>query len=104
MLVLIAWRFGRAGITRRPLLALGFGWLACLPLSINSLRKAGLAFDIDRDARAQIERLPADKREQARASLAAQIGESILELEESDERRPALAQLQKELESDHGRL
>ncbi len=104
MLTAIAWRFSRAGISRRPLLALGFGWLACLPLSINCVRKAGLAFDMDGDARKQIEMIPAEKREQAKARLAAQIEEAMLELEDGDERRLALALVKGELEQGHGRL
>ena len=104
MLILIAWRFGRSGLPRRPLLALGFGWLACLPLSINSVRKAGLAFDIDSDARKQIESLAGAAKEQARAHLAAQLSEALLEFEESDERRQALILMKNELESGHGRV
>jgi len=104
MLVAIAWRFSRAGISRRPLAVLGFGWLACLPLSINCVRKAGLAFDIDGDARKQIELIPAEKREEARARLAAQIGEAMLELDDGDERRSALALVKSELEAGHERL
>jgi hypothetical protein len=104
MLAAIAWRFSRAGISRRPLVALGFGWLACLPLSINCVRKAGLSFDIDGDARMLIESLPAEKREQARTRLAAQIEEAMLELEQGDERRLALARVKGGLEADHERL
>jgi hypothetical protein len=104
MLAAIAWRFGRAGISRRPLVALGFGWLACLPLSINCVRKAGLSFDTDGDARTRIETIPAEKREQARARLAAQIEEAMLELEQGDERRLALARMKGGLEADHERL
>ena len=104
MLTAISWRFSRAGISRRPLVALGFGWLACLPLSINCVRKAGLTFDIDGDARQQIEMIPAEKREQAKARLAAQIDEAIVELDDGDERRPALALMRRELEEGHERL
>ena len=104
MLALIAWRFSRAGISRRPLVALGFGWLACLPLSINCVRKSGLTFDIDGDARKQIEMIPAEKRDQARVSLAAQIEEAMLELDDGDERRSALALLKGELEASHERI
>jgi len=104
MLTLIAWRFGRSGMPRRPLIALGFGWLACLPLSINSVRKAGLAFDIGSDASKQIESLSGNARERARADLAAQIGEAMVDLEEGDERRLALARMKGELEASDGRL
>jgi hypothetical protein len=104
LLLGIAWRFSRAGVSCRPLIALGFGWLACLPLSINSIRKAGLAFDIDSDSRKLIELIPAARRERARAELAAQIEEAMLELEDDDKRRSALALMKGELEADHGRL
>lgn len=104
MLILIAWRFGRSGLPRRPLVGLGFGWLACLPLSINSVRKAGLAFDLGSDARRQIESLSGDAKERARASLAAQLGEAMVELEDGDERRLALARMKGELEANDGRL
>ena len=104
MLTVIAWRFGRAGISRRPLVALGFGWLACLPLSINCVRKAGLTFDIDGDARRQIDLIPVEKREQAKARLAAQIEEEMLELDNGDERRSALALMKGELRTGHERL
>jgi len=104
MLVLIAWRFGRSGMPRRPLIALGFGWLVCLPLSINSMRKAGLAFDIDSDARKQMKTLSGDARERARAALAAQLEEAMVELEEGDERRLSLASMKGELEANDGRL
>jgi hypothetical protein len=104
LLALIAWRLGRAGISRRPLVALGFGWLACLPLSINSVRKAGLAFDSDRDARKQIDLMPAEKKERARADYAAQLDEAINDLEDDDERRLALALMKGELDGSHGRL
>jgi len=104
MLTVIAWRFGRAGISRRPLVPLGFGWLACLPLSINCVRKAGLTFDIDGDARRQIDLIPVEKREQAKARLAAQIEEEMLELDNGDERRTALALMKGELRTGHERL
>jgi hypothetical protein len=104
MLVLIAWRFDGTSMPRRPLVALGFGWLACLPLSINSVRKAGLALDINSDARKLIESMSGDAKERARASLAAQLTEALVELEDGDERRTALALLKSELESGNGRL
>jgi hypothetical protein len=104
MLILIAWRFGRSGMPRRPLIALGFGWLACLPLSINSIRKAGLAFDIAGDARMQMQALSGDARERARAALAAQLQEAMDELEDGDERRAVLARMRVELEANDGRL
>ena len=105
MLVAIGWRFGRAGIARRPLIALGFAWLACLPLSVNCIRKAGLSFDIAMDARQAIRALPADEKSKARADLAAQIAEAMQELEESDERHRRLAELEHKLipEVDRGR-
>ena len=105
MLVVIWWRFRRSGIATRPLAALGFAWLACLPLSVNCLRKAGLSFDIAMDARRAIRTVPPDEQSKARAHLAAQIAEALHELEESDERHRRLAELNRQLalEAGHGR-
>ena len=105
MLAIIWWRFRRARIETRPLAALGFAWLACLPLSVNCLRKAGLAFDIAMDARDAIRLLPERAQERARGDLAAQIAEALQELEESDERHLRLAELGRQLapETSHGR-
>jgi hypothetical protein len=105
MLGFIWWRFRSAGIGTRPLLGLGFAWLACLPLSVNALRKAGLAFDIALDASQAIRALPAGERERARSGLTAQIAEALQELEESDERHRRLAELGRQLapEASHGR-
>lgn len=106
LLGLIWWRLRGAGIATRPLLGLGFGWLACLPLSVNALRKAGLAFDVAMDAREAILLLPERDRERARADLAAQIAEAMQDLEENDERHHRLADLKRQLapEAGHGRL
>jgi hypothetical protein len=99
------WRRSRgAGISSRPLAGLGFGWLACLPLSVNAVRKSGLAFDVNMDARAAIARLPESERERASAELGAQVAEAIDELDEADERRRPLASLGRELKDGHGRL
>ena len=106
MLVLIWWRFRSAGLARRPLIALGFAWLACLPLSVNCLRKAGLAFDIALDARRAIRFLPAGARQRARAELAAQIAEAMHEVDENDAMYHRLADLKRQLapEAGHGRI
>ena len=106
MLGFIWWRLRNAGIATRPLVALGFAWLACLPLSVNALRKAGLAFDISVDARHAIRFLPAGERQRARDDLAAQVAEAMHELEESDQRHRRLAELCRQLtpEADSGRL
>ena len=94
----VLWSRSRAaGIPARPLIALGFAWLACLPLSVNAPRKAGLAFDIAMDARAAIRLLPELAQERARSDLAAQVAEAMQELDESDERRVRLANLHREL-------
>ena len=105
MLIAIGWRFGSAGIARRPLIALGFGWLACLPLSVNCIRKAGLSFDIAMDARDAIRMVSSNRASVARTNLATQIAEAMQELEESDERHRRLAELRRELtpEAGHGR-
>ncbi len=106
MLGFIWWRYRRAGLATRPLLALGFGWLACLPLSVNALRKAGLAFDISVDARRAIHFLPAGEWQRARGELAAQVAEAMHELEEDDRRHRRLAELRRQLtpEAERGRV
>ena len=102
MLAVITWRFGKAGIVRRPLIALGFAWLACLPLFVNCIRKAGLSFIIAMDARQAIRALSADEKSKARADLAAQIAEAMQELEESDEQHRRLVELKRQLTPEAG--
>ena len=94
---LIWWRCRGARIATRPLVGLSFGWLVCLPLSINALRKAALAFDVAMDAREAIGLLPEPARERARAELAAQAVEAMQELEEGDAQRQRLTDLHREL-------
>jgi hypothetical protein len=102
MLALLAWRFRKAGLPRRPLLALGFGWLACLPLSVNALRKAGLSFDVAIDARRALLLLPPGPRAIAQTALAAQIEEALQDLEENDARVPRLDLLRRALSTEAG--
>jgi hypothetical protein len=104
LLALVCWRFRGARIATRPLIGLGFGWLICLPLSVNAVRKAALSFDVAADARALLETLSGDSKERAREDLAAQLGEAMVELEEGDEHRLALARVKGELEHSDGRL
>jgi hypothetical protein len=106
MLGFIWWSFRRGGLATRPLVALGFAWLVCLPLSVNAQRKAALAFDVAMDARGAMRALAGPARERARAELAAQIAEAMQELEETDERHRRLAELRRKLapEASHGRL
>lgn len=106
MLALVWWRFRSAGLARRPLIALGFAWLACLPLSVNAARKAGLVFDVPLDARRAIRFLAASERQVARDELAAQIAEAMHDVDESDERYRRLDDLRRQLapEAGHGRV
>lgn len=97
LLGLIWWRLRGARIATRPLAGLAFGWLVCLPLSINALRKAALAFDVAMDAREAIGRLPERERERARGELAAQVTEAMQELDEGDAERQRLAALHRDL-------
>lgn len=105
MLAAIVWRFRRARIATRPLAALGFAWLACLPLSVNCLRKAALSFNLSMDARQAIRTVASGERPKACVDLAAQIAEALHELEEGDERHRRLAELGRQLspEAGHGR-
>jgi len=93
MLVLIWWRFGKADIPRRPLAVLGFGWLACLPLSVNCLRKAGIASTIAIDALSALRLLAAPERQLAREALKAQIEEAAHDLDENDQQHRRLDEL-----------
>lgn len=97
LLGLIWWRLRGARIATRPLAGLAFGWLVCLPLSINALRKAALAFDVAMDARDAIGRLPERERARARGELAAQVMEAMQELDERDAERQRLAALHRDL-------
>ena len=97
MLAISGWRFRKAGLATRPLAALGFAWLACLPLSVNTLRKAGLAIDVGVDARRAIRYLPPGERQRARDDLAAQVAEAMHELEEDDDLHRRLAELRRKL-------
>ena len=94
---LLWWRFRGAHVATRPLAGLAFGWLVCLPLSINALRKAALAFDVARDAREAIGLLPERDRARARGELTAQAAEAMQELEENDSQRQRLAELKAQL-------
>ena len=104
MLLLLFSRFKSKSIPARPLIGLGFGWIVCLPLSVNCLRAAGVGIPLGIDATRALQFLP--EKEHARAELAAQIAESMQELEETDERYRRLALLQRELnpEAARGRL
>ena len=105
MLALLCWRFGAAGIPRRPLIGLGFGWLVCLPLSVNCLRSAGLSFRLTVDARRAMRFLPFASLEKVRSELAAQVTEAMQDTDEGDELHRRLADLKRQLtpEADHRR-
>jgi hypothetical protein len=102
LLGLIWWRYRGAHIATRPLVGLAFGWLVCLPLSINALRRAALAFDVSMDAREAIGLLPEPARERARGALAAQAAEALQELEEGDAQCQRLVELQAQLTAEAG--
>jgi len=102
MLGLIWWRYRSAGLATRPLIALGFAWLVCLPLSVNAVRKAGLAFNVAMDARRAIRFLPESERQSARDDLAAQIAEAMQEVDEGDESFRRLADLKRQLSPEAG--
>jgi len=102
MLGLLWWRFRRAGFATRPLLGLGFAWLACLPLSVNAPRRAGLAFDVALDARRAMRLLSAGERQRARIDLGAQLAEALQEIDEGDASGRRLLDLKKQLEAERG--
>jgi len=104
MLVLLVLRFRKYSIPARPLAGLGFGWIACLPLSANCLRAAGLGIPVAVDALHAIRFL--GEKDAARDGLAAQVAEALHETDEADERHGRLVALASRLrpESDDGRL
>lgn len=97
MLAFLVVRFKAASIPARPLVGLGFGWLACLPLSVNCLRAAGLSFRVGVDARRALRFLSGTTLAKARSDLAAQVAEAMQELEEGDELHRSLAELKRQL-------
>ena len=103
MLGFIWWRLRGAGICARPLAGLGFAWLACLPLSVNAMRKAGLALGIAMDARQAIRLLPASEKDRARSDLAAQLAEALEETDEGDANYRRLDELRRQLILETGR-
>lgn len=103
MLVVAVVRFRRASIPARPLIGLGFGWLACLPLSVNCLRSAGLSFRLGVDAMRATRFVAAAEKVVAREALAAQIDEAMQELDESDAQHRRLAVLKSQLSPEDGR-
>jgi hypothetical protein len=100
MLAFIWWRLRGAGIATHPLIGLGFAWLVCLPLSVNALRKAGLACNIALDARRAIRFLPESDRQSARGDLAAQVAEAMHDVDENDELYRRLVELNRQLTSE----
>ena len=104
MLVLLVRRFRKYSISTQPLVSLGFGWIVCLPLSINCLRAAGVGIPVAMEARQAMRALSDQGREQARAELAGQVSEAMQALEEGDERHRQLADLAHDLEGERGRL
>jgi hypothetical protein len=106
MLLLLWWRFRSNAIPARPLIGLGFGWIACLPLSVNCLRAAGVCFSLGLDAQRALRFVRGQVREKAREDLAAQVAEAMQDIEEGDERHHRLAELRRQLapEGSHGRL
>lgn len=106
MLAVLWRRFGKAGIARRPLVALGFGWLACLPLSVNCLRKAGIVTEAAIDARSALRFLSGNEKQRAIEALSTQIAEAMHELDENDPLHGRLGELQLRLipETGNGRL
>ena len=102
MLSLLWWRFRRAGFATRPLFGLGFAWLACLPLSVNASRRAGLAFDVALDARRAMRLLSAGERQRARHGLAAQLAEALQEIDEADASARRLLALKQQLDAERG--
>lgn len=82
MLTLVASRFRKAGLARRPLWSIGFNAIVCLPLSVNLYRRTALAVGIDGDAARLLRLLPPPARRDARSRLILQLGEAVQDAEE----------------------
>lgn len=104
MLLWLFLRFRASQIPARPLIGLGFGWIVCLPLSVNCLRAAGVSIPLGVDAMQAMRFLP--DRQKARTDLAAQVTEAMQELDETDSNHVRLATLARDLqpEAGNGRL
>lgn len=102
MLLLVFLRLGSAGIPRSPLFGLGFGWLACLPLSVNCGRATGLSFPLAVDATRAMRFLSPRQRPAAAQALGVQIEEAMLEVEEGDVDHAKLADLKQQLRVSQG--
>lgn len=100
MLVFLFFNFKKNSIPARPLAGLGFGWIVCLPLSVNCLRAAGLSVPLGVDA-IRAMRFLRDK-QKARAELAAQVAEAMQETDETDSEHARLAELARQLEPEAG--
>lgn len=103
MFALIAWRLRRADVPRQGLAGLAFGWIACLPLSVNCARRAALLLDAAPDAARALRALRGPERERAAAALAAQAAEAMQEIDERDARQGRLAALRDALGAGDGR-
>jgi hypothetical protein len=106
MLVVLFLNFKKYSISARPLAGLGFGWIVCLPLSVNCLRAAGVGVPLSIDAPRAIRLLRDSEKQNARAELAAQVAEAMQEVEETDAHHGRLAELRRQLnpEAGSGRL
>ena len=106
MLVFLFMNFRKNAIPARPLAGLGFGWIVCLPLSVNCLRAAGVGLPVSIDALKAIRLVADSKRQGARAALAGQVTEAMQEIDEGDSHHAKLAELAHRLEPEagHGRL
>ena len=104
MLALLVLRFRTRSIPARPLAGLGFGWIVCLPLSVNCLRSAGLSVPLGIDATRALRFLPDNQK--ARRDLGAQVAEALQEVEETDAQHGRLAALARDLQPEgrHGSL
>ena len=103
MLVFLFLNFRKNSIPARALAGLGFGWIVCLPLSVNCLRAAGVGVPLSVDATRALQFLPESEKSKARADLAAQVAEALQETEETDAQHARLAALARQLEPEAGR-
>jgi len=97
MVGLLLSRYRQLGAARAPLASLAFNALVCLPLSINLLRRAGLALPVDGGADRYLRLVPEPARPAARAALLGQLEEALQDADEDSPRSVALTALRRGL-------
>jgi len=97
MLVSALLAYRKQGVPVRPIVGLGLTGLACIPLSVNFVRRASLTFVLDGDAQRFIRLLRGRERDVAQYELAAHVSEAIAAVDEGSSDETRLVALRAEL-------